>query len=44
MAEHVRLPCALSLIWRQDRAIEPTIKAALDTLDTVWAHRPSLAP
>lgn len=40
VAENVRLPCALSLIWRGDRAAEPTIKAALDTLDTVWPHRP----
>ena len=39
VADNVRLPCALSLIWRSDRATEPTIKAALDTLDTVWPHR-----
>lgn len=40
VADNVRLPCALSLIWRNDRATEPTIKAALDTLNTVWPHRP----
>lgn len=39
VAENVRLPCALSLVWRKERATEPTIQAALDTLDTVWPHR-----
>jgi len=39
VAENVRLPCALSMIWRKERAAEPTLKAALDTLDTVWPYR-----
>ncbi|WP_271910839.1 LysR family transcriptional regulator [Vreelandella alkaliphila] len=39
VAENVRLPCALSMIWRKERAAEPTIRAALDTLDTVWPYR-----
>lgn len=39
VAENVRIPCALSLIWRTDRATEPPIQAALDTLDIVWPHR-----
>ncbi|HBP42470.1 MAG: LysR family transcriptional regulator [Vreelandella alkaliphila] len=39
VAENIRLPCALSMIWRKERAAEPTLKAALDTLDTVWPYR-----
>lgn len=39
VADNVRLPCALSLIWRKDRATEPAIKTALDSLDTVWPQR-----
>ncbi|WP_301584208.1 LysR family transcriptional regulator [Halomonas alkaliantarctica] len=39
IADSIRLPCALSLIWRKERATEPTVKAALDTLDTVWQNR-----
>lgn len=36
IAEGARLPCALSFIWREDRAAEPVISAALETLDSVW--------
>ena len=36
IAEGVRVPCALSFIWPADRAAEPVISAALDTLDSVW--------
>lgn len=39
VADDVRLPCALSLIWRKDRAAEPLNKAAIETLDTVWPNR-----
>ncbi|WNL43200.1 LysR family transcriptional regulator [Halomonas sp. PAMB 3264] len=39
VVDDVRLPCALSLAWRQDREAEPPIRAALDTLDSVWLHR-----
>ncbi|MFI0471978.1 LysR family transcriptional regulator [Halomonas sp. HMF6819] len=39
VVDDVRLPCALSLAWRQDRESEPPIRAALDTLDSVWLHR-----
>ncbi|WP_447553688.1 LysR family transcriptional regulator [Vreelandella sp. EE22] len=35
----LRLPCALSLVWRGDRQAEPVIEAALHTLDSVWPHR-----
>jgi len=36
VAEGVRLPCALSFIWREDRATEPVLLAALEILDSVW--------
>jgi DNA-binding transcriptional LysR family regulator len=36
IADGVRLPCALSFIWRADRAAEPVISAALEMLDSVW--------
>ncbi|WP_172117282.1 LysR family transcriptional regulator [Halomonas hibernica] len=36
IASNIRLPCALSLIWRHDRAEEPPIDAALRTLSEVW--------
>ncbi len=36
VAEGIRLPCALSFIWRHDNANEPTVNAALSTLDEVW--------
>ncbi|SDN69105.1 LysR family transcriptional regulator [Vreelandella arcis] len=39
VADHVRLPCALGLIWRHDRAAEPPIATALTTLDDVWPPR-----
>ncbi|RUR29564.1 LysR family transcriptional regulator [Vreelandella andesensis] len=39
VADNVRLPCALSMVWRKERAMEPTVKAALDTLDSVWQYR-----
>ncbi|MFG6667105.1 LysR family transcriptional regulator [Halomonas sp. HNIBRBA4712] len=41
VAQGVRLPCALSLAWRSDREVEPPIQAALDTLESVWLHRPA---
>ena len=41
VAENIRLPCALSFIWRHDSAAESTVNAALSTLDEVWPHRPS---
>ena len=39
VADNIRLPCALSFIWRHDSAAEPTVNAALSTLDEVWPHR-----
>ncbi|MGE6607561.1 LysR family transcriptional regulator [Halomonas sp. NPDC076908] len=39
VAENIRLPCALSFIWRHDSAAESTVNAALSTLDEVWPHR-----
>nr|WP_298056841.1 LysR family transcriptional regulator [uncultured Halomonas sp.] len=39
VADNIRLPCALSFIWRHDSANEPTVNAALSTLDEVWPHR-----
>lgn len=39
VADNIRLPCALSFIWRHDNAAEPTVNAALSTLDEVWPHR-----
>ncbi|ATJ83662.1 LysR family transcriptional regulator [Halomonas beimenensis] len=37
VAEGVRLPCALSFLWRRDRRDEPVIAAALAVLDRVWS-------
>lgn len=31
-----RLPCALSVVWRSDKAEEPAVKAALEALSHVW--------
>ncbi len=39
VADNIRLPCALSFIWRHASAAESTVNAALDTLDEVWPHR-----
>ena len=39
VADNIRLPCALSFIWRHDSAAESTVNAALNTLDEVWPHR-----
>ena len=39
VAENIRLPCALSFIWRHDSTNESTVNAALNTLDEVWPHR-----
>lgn len=39
VAKNIRLPCALSFVWRHDSATESTVKAALSTLDEVWPHR-----
>jgi len=39
VAESIRLPCALSFIWRHDSTNESTVNAALSTLDEVWPHR-----
>lgn len=39
IAEDVRLPCALSFIWRRDRGEEAVIATALDVLETVWDNR-----
>nr|WP_295711117.1 LysR family transcriptional regulator [uncultured Halomonas sp.] len=39
VADNIRLPCALSFIWRRESATEPTVNAALSTLDEVWPHR-----
>lgn len=36
VAKGVRLPCALSFIWRRDRRDEPMIAAALAALERVW--------
>lgn len=38
-AENIRLPCALSFVWRHDSTAESTVNAALNTLDEVWPHR-----
>ncbi|WP_035584890.1 LysR family transcriptional regulator [Halomonas sp. TG39a] len=40
VADNIRLPCALSFIWRHESANEPPVNAALSTLDEVWPHRP----
>tara|TARA_R110000824_G_scaffold50961_2_gene142126 strand:+ start:3917 stop:4831 length:915 start_codon:yes stop_codon:yes gene_type:complete len=39
VAENIRLPCALSFVWRHDSTAESTVNAALNTLDEVWPHR-----
>ncbi|EHJ92658.1 LysR family transcriptional regulator [Vreelandella boliviensis] len=39
VADNIRLPCALSFIWRHVSANEPSVNAALSTLDEVWPHR-----
>lgn len=39
VADNIRLPCALSFIWRHDSTSESTVNAALNTLDEVWPHR-----
>lgn len=39
IAEDVRLPCALSFVWRRDRAEEAIIVTALEVLETVWDSR-----
>ncbi|MCK2151141.1 LysR family transcriptional regulator [Marinobacter alexandrii] len=36
VAEGVRIPCALSFIWRRDREHEPVIAEALEALAGVW--------
>ncbi|MCG6659604.1 LysR family transcriptional regulator [Halomonas campisalis] len=36
LAEGVRLPCALSFIWRHDRGEAPVIAEALGVLASVW--------
>lgn len=40
VAEGVRLPCALSFIWRRDRGEEAVIAEALEVLDGVWGAPP----
>lgn len=44
IVERIRLPCALSFIWRQDRGEDQVIAEALDILDSVWTNRPPAAP
>ena len=39
VADNIRLPCALSFIWRHESTNESTVKAALSTLDEVWPYR-----
>jgi DNA-binding transcriptional LysR family regulator len=39
VADNIRLPCALSFVWRHVSATESTVKAALNTLDEVWPNR-----
>lgn len=41
VAEGVRLPCALSFVWRRDRGEEAVIAEALEVLTGVWG---ALAP
>lgn len=36
VVEGVRIPCALSFIWRRDRGDEPVIAEALEALAGVW--------
>ncbi|WP_254276892.1 LysR family transcriptional regulator [Halomonas sp. 3H] len=40
VAEGVRLPCALSFIWRRDRGEEAVIAEAMEVLDGVWGAPP----
>lgn len=37
VADGIRLPCALSFIWRRDRREEPIIATALEILSRVWS-------
>jgi DNA-binding transcriptional LysR family regulator len=39
VAQNIRLPCALSVIWNRERQGEPAIETALNTLDDVWMTR-----
>jgi DNA-binding transcriptional LysR family regulator len=39
VTENIRLPCALSFIWRHESTNESTVNAALSTLDEVWPQR-----
>ncbi|WP_336275083.1 LysR family transcriptional regulator [Vreelandella indica] len=39
VADNIRLPCALSFVWRHDSTAESTVSAALNTLDEIWPHR-----
>ncbi|MGM0535861.1 MAG: LysR family transcriptional regulator [Pseudomonadota bacterium] len=39
VAEGVRLPCALSFVWRRDRGEEAVIAEALEVLAGVWGTR-----
>ncbi|MGJ7458987.1 LysR family transcriptional regulator [Halomonas sp. RA08-2] len=41
VAEGVRLPCALSFIWRRDRGEEAVIAEALEVLNGVWEAPPT---
>jgi DNA-binding transcriptional LysR family regulator len=41
VAKDVRLPCALSFIWRRDRSDEQLIAEALDVLSRVWGTQPT---
>ncbi|MEQ6916853.1 LysR family transcriptional regulator [Halomonas aquatica] len=38
VAENMRLPCALSFIWRRDRGEEAVIAEALEVLARVWGR------
>ncbi|MDI5891748.1 LysR family transcriptional regulator [Halomonas rhizosphaerae] len=40
VAEGVRLPCALSFVWRRDRGEEAVIAEALEVLTGVWGALP----
>lgn len=39
VANNIRLPCALSFIWRHNSTAEAPVSAALSTLDEVWPNR-----
>ena len=39
VVDNIRLPCALSFIWRHNSAAEATVSAALETLNEVWPNR-----